>query len=379
MKKITIIGAGIGGLTLALALKRKDFNVEIFENAPEFKAMGSGINLAINAMQVFKKLGIYNQLREASHPVSSMNLRTKDLGYLSRSNLQSFIDNLGAQSVAIHRAKLHSILIQQLEDVSIHLGKRLKRLQQTEEKTTLHFEDGTSHESEIVIGADGLHSAVRQSIFPDSKLRDAQQFCWRGISEAPPQTAYRNQLNEIWGKGKRFGFVPIGNSETYWYALINKADGTPDRKQNLVDTFYDFHPTVKELLLSTPNERLIAGEIWDLAPLPKWHQGSVCLIGDAAHATTPNLGQGACQAIESAMVLSLCLGKEKNHQEAFRKYESIRKEKALHVINTSWTLGKLAQTTDPLTTLIRNTLLKITPNFLVQKQNAKVLELDYQL
>ncbi len=376
MKKVTIIGAGIGGLTTAIALIQKGFEVEIFENTSEFKHTGSGINLAINAMQVFKRLGIYDAILAKGNYTNSMNARTKKLSFLTRANFQSFEDTYGVKTVAIHRAILHEILLKNIGKTPIHLNKKLKQLEQHNGFVTLSFEDETTHMAEIVIGADGIHSTVRKSIFCNTELRDAKQVCWRGISTAKINKKHLRELNEIWGKGKRFGFVHIAPNKVYWFALINK-NNFKNKEVNLLDIFSDYHKTVKNIISKTPVEDILCNEIWDLKPIDTWYKESVCLVGDAAHATTPNMGQGAVQAIESALALSICIKEEATIEMAFRRYEQTRKAKARSIIRTSWLIGKLAQSDNIIVCMIRNFTTKITPESVMKKQNDRLFKLNY--
>ena len=375
MKKITIIGAGIGGLTTAIALKLKGFEVEIFEKTIAFGEAGSGINLSINAMQVYKRLGIYQDILKEANPLNSMNVRAKNLALLMSSKLGRFEKFYQVKAVAIHRARLHEILLRSLGDVPIHLNKKLKSLNQTHEKVHLQFEDGTAHLADIVIGADGIHSITRQFIVDNAVLRDAQQVCWRGISTVKIDEKFRGELNEIWGKGNRFGFVHLNRNQLYWFALIDKKYYTD--KTSILEVFSSYHPMINKIIKGSPQENILLNEIWDLEPLSKWHKGNVCLLGDACHATTPNMGQGAVQAIESAMALSICLEEVHNVEQAFNRYQTIRKEKAHHVTNTSWKIGKIAQANNSLVVLFRNLFLKMTPSSVADKANKRLFELNF--
>ena len=377
MKRITIIGAGIGGLTAAIALQQKGFTIEIFENTRTFGRVGSGINLALNAMQVYKRLGIYNDILARAHVTNSMNLRSKSLGILAALDLKKLATDYKVQAAAIHRAELHEVLLRQLENVTIHRNKKLIHVEQINGLVHLSFSDGTEHQAELVIGADGINSAVRQSIFENSELRDAEQVCWRGISSATLGSSFKNELNEIWGKGDRFGFVHINKEEVYWFALINKDKFNAHKNIDLLKQFSDYHPMVQDIIAETPQENIMYNELWDLKPIPKWYEANVCLLGDAAHATTPNMGQGAVQAVESAMALSICLAEESSVEKAFARYQSIRMDKANHVTNTSWKIGKLAQLNNPIGIVLRNILLKITPSKITELKNRKLYDLNY--
>lgn len=378
MKKITIVGAGIGGLTAAIALKKRGFEVEIFESAPEFKRAGSGINLAMNAMQVYRELGVYDDILSAANYTNVMKSVTPELKTIAIVDFKKLEPEFGVKNVAIHRATLHEILLKHLDDTPVHLGKSLASLHQNSETVTLEFKDGSTHESDLVIGADGIHSAVRNSIFTQTELRDAQQLCWRGISKANVDPSYKTELNEAWGKGSRFGFVRIDDDSIYWYALIDK-NLLKLGETNPQEYFKDYHTLVQQIIKETPTSDIIFNEIWDLNPIEKWYQGNVCLLGDAAHATTPNMGQGACQAVESAMTLSLCLSEENTREKAFERYQKMRKEKAVGVVKSSWRLGKIAQSSNPFTIFIRNVITRIIPKSVVEKQNRKLFTVDLKL
>jgi 2-polyprenyl-6-methoxyphenol hydroxylase-like FAD-dependent oxidoreductase len=364
--KITIIGAGIGGLTAAIALRRKGFDVEVFESFGTFEPLGSGINLANNAMQVFRQLGLYDTILEKSNPVVGMNILDSKFGLLSRVDLRPFEQQYGVSNVAIHRSELQQILLKNLPSGTVNLGKRLQYIESNGNGVQLVFEDGKKEAASLVIGADGIHSVVRTSLFGRSDLRDAGQLCWRGITDFELPEKYQHELFELWGKGKRFGFVHLGHNKVYWYALRNDTYNI-----DLKDLFNDFDPLVEQLLLSTGKEQILENQIADFRPIASWSRGSICLLGDAAHATTPNLGQGACQAIESAWVFADSMAKFKpDFSKAFSQYEKIRKGKARSVITNSWRIGKMAHWSNNLAITLRNNLLRLTPSSVSQKQSA---------
>ncbi len=376
MKKITIIGGGIGGLTLAIVLKQNGMEVEIYEQAEAFKKAGSGINLAMNAMQVFKRLGIYDDVVSAAYHTTKMNARTKSLDLLIRADFKKYEDEFKVKQVAIDRTSLHKVLLQHAEGITIHMNKTIREIVESGNGIELYFEDGSKSEASVVIGADGIHSKVRASLFPESKLRDAKQACWRGIAKMDIPKAFSGELNELWGVGKRFGFVPISDQEIYWFAVLTKQKGR-SRGEDLKTEFEHFAPIVQTVISNTTPEEILFNEIWDLKPIPQWYRGNVCLMGDAAHATTPNLGQGACQAIESALVLGNALKEEQSVTAAFEKYQGIRKEKANYVTNTSWRFGKIAQCDKSMMCNIRNMLIKATPQSMSEKQSRRLIELNF--
>lgn len=218
---VNIIGAGIGGLTTALTLKQKGLNVAIYESSAEIKPVGAGIILANNAMQVFKKLGLQDKIEKSGNSISFMKITDNQLKPLSVVDLSEYEQKYGVSNVAIHRGELQKILANKLGFENINLSKRLSKIEKAE-LFKLTFEDKTTLESKLIIGADGIKSVVRNQLFTENTIRNANQNCWRGICQIDLPEKYHNELNEAWGKGKRFGFVKISEKKAYWYALTNK-------------------------------------------------------------------------------------------------------------------------------------------------------------
>ncbi len=370
---IDIIGAGIGGLTTAIALEQKGINVRIFEQSPELKPVGAGILLANNAMQVYDKLGI--KIEENGNTVSSMNITKASLKPISKVDLKYFEQKHKVKNVAIHRGTLQQILVNQLQSTQIFLDHKLIDIKRSGNQYQLVFDHSESIHSDIVIGADGLNSTVRQKLFPNNKTRKAKQICWRGIADFELPNAYKNELNEAWGKADRFGFVQIAPQKVYWYALKSFKQSIKEFDLKEIDGYFNkYAPIVNELIGATPKNQIHTAEIADLKPTNTWYQDGVCLIGDAAHATTPNMGQGACQAIEDAYVLSEDLSKCAPN-EAFQNYQKHRMPKAHKVANTSWALGKMAHLSNPVLISLRNFAMQITPKVVNRRQSRQIFQL----
>ncbi len=371
---VTIIGAGIGGLTAALTLKQKGLHVTLFESSAVIKPVGAGIILANNAMQVFQKLGLQDKLETVGNKISLMKITDTQLKNISVADLTGYEKKYGVHTTAIHRGELQKILAHEIGFENIHLAKRLSSI----EKTALYqltFEDKSTWESKIVIGADGIKSVIRNQLFAKSTLRNANQKCWRGICDYELPQKYHHELNEAWGQGKRFGFVKISDKKVYWYALANTKNLKID-EVNLTELFSDFHPDILAIISATAHEQIIVSDIMDLKPIDQWQNENVCLIGDAAHATTPNLGQGACQAIEDAYVLGKLLDNGTPLEEIFKRYETIRRKKAHAVVNSSWQIGKLAHIDSTLGVWLRNNLMRYMPKSANKKQMDMLFTLN---
>ena len=372
---ITIIGAGIGGLTTALTLQQKGFAFSVYESADEIKPVGAGIILANNAMQVMQKLGLQEKLERAGNRISAMKITDPNLKPLSVVDLTSFEQKYQVSNLAIHRADLQKILAEEIGLDNINFSKRLAKVEKNT-RYNLTFADNLTLQTDIIIGADGIKSVVRNQLFAENTIRNANQICWRGVGEIDLPQQYHNELNEAWGKGKRFGFVKISDRKVYWYALANAKDFT-GKRVDLAELFQDFHFDILAIIKTSVQSKIITSAITDLQPIKKWQAENVCLVGDAAHATTPNLGQGACQAIEDAYILGKCLENSAEVQTAFKNYEQIRMKKAHAIVNSSWQIGKLAHLDNHFGIWFRNKLMKHMPKYANRKQLEMIFNLNY--
>lgn len=372
--KIAIIGGGIAGLTAAIVLQNQGIEPVIYESADSIKHVGAGILLASNAMQVFKKLGIHEKIEDAGMKISNVKITDPQLISLSETRLDRFEDKYGVYNVAIHRADLLNILTKQVGFQNIHLSKRLNKIEKTD-GFKLIFEDGTTVDTEAIIGADGIKSAVRDQLFGTGNIRDTRQRCWRGVAELDWASKYRHEAFESWGKGKRFGFAKITDKKVYWYAVVNQS--LLDKEPDITSLFREFHPDITQIVSETASSDIIFNDLIDLSPFKKWTKGNVCLIGDAAHATTPNMGQGACQAIEDAYAIGKLLEQGNTIPETFLQYETLRINKAHSIVNTSWKLGNMAHMENGLGIWFRDKLIKLIPESIRMKQMDKMFDISY--
>lgn len=381
--KATIIGAGIGGLTAAIALQKAGIDYEIFEAAPELKPVGAGIVMASNAMQVFQRLGIDEKIM--GQGLELVNAYGVDQNFKVISGLsikEKVTPRYGIGSYAFHRARLQQALLNELDQSKIHLDKKLSSLKQSDREVNLEFEDGTSIPAELVIGADGIKSEVRKSIFGDVPLRYTGQTCWRGMTKFELPDKFKNNSYEMWGKkkGLRFGFVPTAPDEVYYFTTFYTKAGQKDGtgvKEKIRNIYKVFGELPTKIIESTSEENIIRSDINDFVPIKKWWEGRVVLLGDAAHATTPNLGQGGCQAVEDAYVLAQTLSTKSTLEESFREFQNIRYAKAFHVVNMSWKFGAMTNIGNPILRSLRNGAMRLMPESTAIKQLDKILKLNY--
>ncbi|WP_126972639.1 FAD-dependent monooxygenase [Gynurincola endophyticus] len=349
---VGIIGAGIGGLTTAIALLQKGIDVMLFEKTANIEAVGAGIALAPNAMQIFREMGLFNEVSAAGMSMDHFVIADEQLNTLQKFAPTVFKskETLG---LSIGRAALHELLFSKIPPGKVFLHHHFNSFELIEDQVLLHFHNQPSQKVDWLVGADGIHSNIRKQLFPDSTLIQANQICWRGLihtNEVVPAVS-----TELWGRGKRFGFSPIDQHTIYWYALVNSHHLPAEwNAQYIVEQFTEYHPRVKNLILSTPADKIVLHPIQELKPLRNWFNHRVVLIGDAAHAMTPNMGQGACQAIIDAYTLAEIFRKNEK-PETFQK---IRKRPVGKIVTLSRIIGRIAQSESKWLVTTRNFILR---------------------
>jgi 2-polyprenyl-6-methoxyphenol hydroxylase-like FAD-dependent oxidoreductase len=380
MARLLIIGGGVGGLTTALAFSSLNWDVSVHEAAPQLQPIGKGIWVPINAMQVFAALGLAERISQAGCPLSSVELRTIYGTLLSNMNLEKLAARYGHTIVSIHRARLVEILASALKPGVLHLGSRFSHFAAEPNQVRAYFEDGSEATADLLVGADGIHSRVRNQLFPGVPLRYSGQTCFRGLSEIDLPNHLAGTCREIWGGKNRFGFSPVGPRQVYWFAPQlsppGAEDSTDSRAQYLIDSYRLFPGPVPDILAATQIEDTIRTDLFDFSPIARWSANNVVLLGDAAHAMTPNLGQGGAQAVEDAHILARQFAKAPSIAEALKNYERIRIPKASSIVKASRTLGQIAHWQNPLAQWARDTAIRCTPSSVQKKQLDKLYSLN---
>ncbi len=359
---ISIIGGGIAGLTTAVALTQLGYTPHVYEAANELKPLGAGIILSPNAMAVLRHLGLEQEALAQGQPIKALQLAQSNNERIMQSTAMQ-LGNLS--SVGIHRGALQNLLLSALPAEQLHLSHRLKQVTQDQAGVTATFGNREQLTSDILLGADGLRSAVRQTIFPENKTRDSGQICWRGVAQIP---AGQTEAIEYWGIGTRFGVVPISEREIYWYATdVTEPEGVFEAKYHkiyLQNRFSSYPKLVRNLLQATPVEKLLRHPLIDIEPLPEWYKNRIALVGDAAHAMTPNLGQGAAQSMVSAWTIAQCFAQfPDNRAQAFNHFQQLRLKPVQQVIQQCWQIGQLTNWTTPWLCQTRNNLISLVPTW----------------
>jgi 2-polyprenyl-6-methoxyphenol hydroxylase-like FAD-dependent oxidoreductase len=362
-----VIGGGIGGLATAIALQRHGIEAHVFEATPALEAAGAGILMPPNAMWVLTRLGLGEAVDAAGTALERLEVRDLRAGLLQAFDAADLRARVGHVTVAIRRSELQRILAGALAPGTLHLGCRLIRYEDEGTEVCAHFADGRRANGRLLIGADGIHSAVRNALRP-ARLRYSGQTCFRGLApHALPDTQSRTAC-ELWGGSARFGYATVGPGCVYGYAPFTAPAGETFDARSLVPRYAAFPPEVRGLIAATPTAAVLQTDLYDLAPTRGWSAGNVVLLGDAAHAATPNLGQGGAQALEDALALATRLASAQPVAAAFGDYERARWPRVRSVVTRSWYLGKIAHWERPAMQRLRNRLLQSTPARLQQRQ-----------
>ena len=370
---IVIIGAGIGGLTAAIALRQQGFQIEVYERAPELRPVGAGLTIQPNAVLALRRLGLGERVERAGAILRAGALMRADGTPLTRTDPSwDLTREAGAPIVGIHRAALHQILLEELGRDAPQLGRACTGYEQAGEIVRVRFADGSERSYGALIGADGVRSVVRAQLLGDGEPVYAGYTSWRGI--CPERAGLPADFGgEMWGRGLRFGGCAIDAERFYWFAVANAPEGEqePDprvRKQQLLARFQGWGNHVPELIARTPEDAILRTDISDRPPVERWGEGRVTLLGDAAHPMTPNLGQGACQAIEDALVLATELERASSLEVGLRAYERARRERANNTVRVARRLGVIGQWQNPLACMARDTMFSLMPASLMKKQ-----------
>ena len=345
--RVLIVGAGIGGLTTLLALREAGIEAELYDAAPDLGALqvGYGIHLWSNAMKVLRVLGIADAVKQRSERFDRMHFESVQGRTLIDWPLHEAESVLGDPIVGIVRSQLHSVLADAAGDGAIRFGARLQSYDDTDGGVRLRFADGSEAHGDVLIGADGIRSTVRQQLLGDGPPP------YRGIAERhalitlPDGTVPRGTFHEHWKGRDRFGFYPIKGG-TCWYLLGPDRQGTvdPDGPKDAVVRKLEGWPTsLRDIVEATPAESVVRLEIYVQPVTKTWTNGRVALLGDAAHAIEPSGGQGSAQAIEDAVVLARCLREGGDPTVALREYQRLRIPRVKVMRQTSTIVGRIGR------------------------------------
>jgi len=362
-KKVLIVGGGIAGLSLGTALRRIGVEAEIVERAPAFGAVGAGIVLGVNAMAVLRRLNLDRAAMERGYELGEGAITDAGGRTLMRTDFHALKPRFGP-TLAIHRADLHELLLEGCAGLLLRSGTTVDALTQRRDAVEVTLSDRTEGVYDLVVGADGVRSRVRSLLFGSSTPVYAGYTCWRMVVPRP-EGVNTPHLREMWGRGARFGVVPLTRDRVYCFAVANAPADAPDPEEGRVERFQrrfaGFGGDVPSVCAQiTEPGQLIHGDLTDVEQEP-WYQGRVVLTGDAAHAVTPNMGQGAAMALESSMVLAELIGEGGPLSETLAAWSARRRDRVRFVREQSRRIGRVAQWQSRPACALRNLVIGLTP------------------
>ncbi|MBP8238895.1 MAG: FAD-dependent monooxygenase [Saprospiraceae bacterium] len=375
-----IVGGGVAGLAMAIALQQKGYRAPIFEATPDMQPAGAGLVLAVNAIKSLQKLGIADEVKAVAWEMPAFKVLSQSGSSISDMENDLLMKTFGLNNIAIHRTALHRVLRSQIDENQIHTGKKVVDYSEKHNGVEIIFEDGSTHFSEYLIVADGVNSCLRQKLVPGSTPRYAGYTCWRAIAEQPESLSLDHGFECSGSKG-RFGATPLAGNQLYWFACVNAPRKDESKKhwktKELLEIFKGYFAPIELILKNTKDEDVILNDIADIAPIPRFAFRNILLAGDAAHATTPNMAQGACQALEDAAVLSHLLENNSDIPAAFLEFEKRRIPRTHFIVNTSRIMGKIFQMENPIAIAFRNALFRSIPASVSIKQLQKIYAVDF--
>ncbi|WP_230411977.1 FAD-dependent monooxygenase [Denitromonas iodatirespirans] len=361
--KVAILGGGVAGISSAIALKQKGFDVSIYERHESDLSIGAGIVVWPNAAYVLEQLGVLDEIEAVSGHLTRMcrlSSANEDLGAI---DIERINRNMGYSSLSILRSEFQRILISRLESlgVAIQYGRTVTRIEtKNPDQAEVHFQNGSKITADVLIGADGrMASHARRYVCGDNSPVYQGIINWVGVYESEEESFQEIAVADYWGVGERFGIVPVTKHKAYWAGGAACADVGPrnqyEYKAELRSIFSDWPQLVRMMTEHTPVERINKIYVHDHDPIHTWHKHNLIVIGDAAHAPLPTSGQGACQALEDAWHLANCLNENPSDlQKAFVKFTELRFEKTSGIIMAARTFASSLFSRDERFCMARN-------------------------
>jgi 2-polyprenyl-6-methoxyphenol hydroxylase-like FAD-dependent oxidoreductase len=372
-----VVGGGIAGLAAAIGLQRAGREVVVLERAPELRGIGAGISLWPNAVHALRRLGIGDAVESAGAPADDAAFRSWRGSQLGEPITAKLPARFGAPLVIVHRARLQAVMRQALRPGTIRLGTACASVRQDEGEASVQLSAGGVEDGAVVIGADGLRSCVRSALFAEAPLRYAGITAWRGVVPLDEGLRRRISSGESFGHGSLFGIARLNDSQAYWWASARRLESDGDEpaseKAALLLAFCGWHAPIAELVAATPPEAIIRTCLYERAPLARFNAGRVALVGDAAHPMLPNLGQGACQAIEDAVVLADELTATHDVAAALARYSALRAGHTAGVVRASSQMSRIAHLQGRLPSGLRNGAMRASPSSLSLRRLEPIL------
>lgn len=352
---VAVVGGGIGGLTAALALARAGHDPTVYERTSQFQAVGAGISVWSNGIKVLDLLGLGEQVAALGGTMDRMVYAAADGSPLTGFSLTPLYDQVGERAWPVARADLQDLLVKAVGE-RVRTGARCVGVDERPDAALVRFEDGSEVEADLVVGADGTHSGLRAHVLGGPVPRRYVGYVnWNGVVDADADIVEPCTWKTWVGRGRRVSVMPIGGDRLYFFFDVpvdaSRLDRLGAAPELLRREFGDWAAPVRRLLDRLPAVAVNAVPIHDLEPLPTWSRGRVVLLGDAAHSMAPDLGQGGCQAMEDAWVLTHYLtSTNRSISDALSRYEAERRPHTADIVRRARNRADITHGVDPAAT-----------------------------
>lgn len=374
-----IVGAGIGGLAAAIGLRRQGWNVTVLEQTTRIRGTGAGISLWSNGLRALEILGVDETIRAHGTMQGQGGLQAPSGRWLSRTSGEQLRDDVDVSVLLIHRAELHDALLAAVPDGVIVTGATVTGVEQSDSAVTVSYrtegeDEPRSVTASLVVGADGVRSRVRATVLPQAATpRYAGFTAWRGVTQ---DRYLLERQSETWGRGAVFGLTQLADGRVYWFATGNDPAGmrSDDERREVLRRFGSWHAPIGDVVAHTEPGAVLRHDIYSHPrPLAPFTTGRVAMLGDAAHAVTPNLGQGGCLALEDAVVLAAELADDQPLGSALARYDAARRPRAERISKLSEQMGRIAQAENRLASALRSALVAAAPTRLTAASLARTV------
>ncbi len=363
-RRFLIAGGGIGGLAAALALHRAGLEVTVLEKAPRIQELGTGVQIWLNGSAALERLGVGPEAQACGAPMEVEELRSLRGSRLMRVPVGELASQAGCPpAFFIGRPQLVGVLHAALPDGAVQTGSEVAGYEQDDEGVSVRLTDGRVERGIALIGAEGLVSPTRDQLMPGVRPQYAGYQYLRATTEHKSAPA-DGSMTMTFGRGDRFGIHDMHAGQVYWFGVIVVPEGQQDsqggRQRDLLDRFGHFPEPIPALIKDTPEEHIFRTDIFDIDPMKKWGEDRVTLLGDSAHATTPNLGRGASEALEDAAVLGECVSEAELFADGdalcrvLREYERRRIGPTAKIQSDARRIGRVSSWRDPVRCRIRD-------------------------
>ncbi len=374
-----IVGGGVGGMAFATALERLGLPFILLERAPELSEVGSGLGVLPGAVRALRTLGVGDDLFARGAPFRRFLVCSSAGDELAEVSFTRIFEQAGCKGYVLHRGALHAALAARVSADAVRTGSEVIAIEQDADEVRVHLRDqSASLAGDLLVGADGLNSTVRRHVLDDGPPRYAGETIFRGISDfslARPEIS-----RELFGAGRRAAYYELGEGRVYWWATAPLAAGTEipqsARRAYLEEAFADWAFDLPAVFAHTPDHCILQNDIYDREPARRWHRGRAVLLGDAAHPTTPNLGQGACMAIEDAIVLARAIVEAGDLDEAFARFHRQRARRTAQIVRLSRWWGRVGLWKHPALTALRDGVIRYGPEGWMERAGAAQYRYD---